>query len=721
MNPSRREFLKLGAAAAGGLLLELAVDGTLRAEVAFAARSESVDAFRPFAWLAIEPSGRTLITIGRVEMGQGTRTSLPMLVAEELDADWSLVEVETAMPGPDFQDMRTSGSWSVGGRYGPLRQMGARARAMLVAAAAARWGVSPDDCVTEPGRVRHPPSGRSLGYGELAPDAARIPVPPEAALKQPEQFRLIGHPVARRDAPRIVNGSAGYGLDVRVPGMRFASIERCSVTRGRLRTLDDSAARHVPGVRDVVRLGESVAVVGDHTWAALAGRRALRTTWDEGTVASFDSRAFRLRLAEASNGRGSLGRSVGDADAALAQAARRLEALYEYPFFVHAPLEPMNAVAHVRDGRCDLWLGTQAPNWAQEDVARRLAIDPAKVQVHVQLLGGGFGRRLGVEHAIEAAELSRAIAAPVQVVWTREDDMRHGFFQPAAAHRMSAGLDGSGRIASWRHCEASSAQNFRDRIDPHDPDLAAIHMWGGVDNPYTYPAMRAEFVLVEAPIPLGPWRAVFAPSNVMARECFLDEIAHATGKDPVTLRLDLLAAGEGADPRQEATRSRLAAVIRLVAEKAGWGRALPSGRGLGIAAHVYDGETTLAQIAEVSVAKGALRVHRFVCAIDCGPVVNPLGLAAQVESAVVWGLSQTLGGEITFRNGRIEQTGFGDYPILRLSETPTIETYTIAGAPRPLGAGEQPVAPVAAAALNAVFAATGKRIRRLPVASGDLG
>jgi len=246
-------------------------------------------------------------------------------------------------------------------------------------------------------------------------------------------------------------------------------------------------------------------------------------------------------------------------------------------------------------------------------------------------------------------------------------------------------------------------------------------MWGGVDNPYTYPAMRAEFVLVEAPIPLGPWRAVFAPSNVMARECFLDEIAHATGKDPVTLRLDLLAAGEGADPRQEATRSRLAAVIRLVAEKAGWGRALPSGRGLGIAAHVYDGETTLAQIAEVSVAKGALRVHRFVCAIDCGPVVNPLGLAAQVESAVVWGLSQTLGGEITFRNGRIEQTGFGDYPILRLSETPAIESYTIEGAPRPLGAGEQPVAPVAAAALNAVFAATGKRIRRLPVASGDLG
>ena len=722
MRTSRRRFLAVGTLAAGGLFLELATDGRLRlSSRALAAAGNDVDAtFRPSAWLAIEPGGRTVITIGRVEMGQGTRTSLPMLVAEELDADWARVEVETAVPGPDFPDMRTSGSWSVGGRYRALRQLGARARAALVAAAAARWRVEPATCSTEPGRVVHAASRRSLGYGELAAAAAALPLPASAPLKDPRRFRLLGHRTLRRDGPAIVNGSAKYGLDVRVPGMRFASIERCPVPGGRLRSFDAAAARAVPGVRDVVRLGEAVAVVGDHTWAAFSGRRALKTSWDEGLLSSFDSRAFRTQLVEASSRRGAPGRVVGDVDVALATAARRLDALYEYPFFVHAPLEPMNALAHVRDGRCDLWLGTQAPNWVQEDVARRLGFEPSAVRVHVQLLGGGFGRRLGVEHALEAAELSRAIAAPVQVVWTREDDMRHGFFQPAAAHRMAAGLDGSGRVVAWQHREASSAQNFRDKVDPADPDLAANHMWGGVDNPYVLPAMRAEFVLVEAPIALGPWRAVFAPSNVMARECFVDEIAHAARKDPVQLRLELLAAKDDADQSQRSRRARLAAVIRLASEKAGWGRPLPAGHALGIAAHVYDGETTLAQVAQVSVERGALRVHRFVCAIDCGPVVNPLGLEAQVESGVVWGLSQVLCGDVTFRGGRAEASNFGDYPIPRLAETPVIETFTIEGAEQPLGAGEQPASPVAAAVLNALFAATGKRIRHLPVRAEDL-
>jgi isoquinoline 1-oxidoreductase beta subunit len=299
--------------------------------------------------------------------------------------------------------------------------------------------------------------------------------------------------------------------------------------------------------------------------------------------------------------------------------------------------------------------------------------------------------------------------------------MRHGFFQPAAAHRMAAGLDGTGRIVAWWHREASSAQNYRERMDPNNPDLAAIHMWGGVDNPYVYGAMRAEFVLVEAPIPLGPWRAVFAPSNVMARECFLDEIAAATRRNPVALRLALLAEDDGADAATKSQRRRLAAVIKLAAEKSGWGTPLPRGRGRGIAAHVYDGDTTLAQVAEVSVEGGVPRVHRVVCAMDCGPIVNPLGLEAVVESGVVWGLSQTLGGRVTFREGRAEQSSFADYPILRFAETPAIEAHFLPGASQPLGAGEQPVAPVAAAVLNALFAATGKRIRRVPVAAGDAG
>ena len=714
MSTTRREFLKRGTLVASGLALELSIDGRLRL-VGDALAAAPDAAFRPFAGLAIEPGGRTVITVGRVEMGQGVRTALPMIIAEELDADWSRVEVETAMPGADFQRMTTSGSWSIGGSYDRLRKMGAQARAMLVAAAAARWGVDAAACRTEGGRVIHAASKRSAGYGELAQAAAKLPVPDAAALKTPAEFRLIGRRTPRRDGRAIVTGAARYGMDVRVPGMKFATIERRPVAGARPRSLDDAAARRVAGVRSVVRLANGVAVVADHTWAALEGRRALNIAWEGGDEPRFDSVAYQAQLLEATRRAGSVGRTVGDVEKSLAAAARRLEAIYEYPFFVHAPLEPMNTVAHVHDGRCELWAGTQAPNPVQNAVAKQLGLAPERVEVCVPLLGGGFGRRLGVDCALEAAELSRAIAQPVQVMWTREDDMRHGFFQPAAAHRMSAGLDAGGRIVAWWHREASSAQNYRDRMDPANPQLAAIHMWGGVDNPYVYGSMRAEFALIQAPIPLGPWRSVFAPSNVMARECFMDEIAAATGKDPVALRLALLEEKDGADEALQAQRRRLAAVIRLAAEKAGWGRALPPGRGRGIAAHVYDAETTLAQVAEVSVEGGVPRVHRFVCAIDCGPVVNPLGLEAVVESGVIWGLSQTLGGRVTFREGRAEQSSYADYPILRLSETPAIETHIIEGAPQPLGAGEQPASPVAAAVLNALAAATGKRLRRVPV------
>ena len=718
MTTTRRAFLRAGSALVAGLVLELGLDGRLRrASEALAAETAGSDGFRPFAVLAIEPGGRTRITVGRVEMGQGVRTSLPLIVAEELDADWSQIEVDTASPGPDFPRMTTSGSWSVGGSFEPLRRMGARARAMLIAAAAARWGVEASTCRTEGGRVIHSPSKREWKYGDLALDAARQPVPADAPLKPAAEHRLIGRRTPRFDGRAIVTGAARYGMDVRVPGMKFAALERCPVAGARLKSLDDQAARRVPGVRGVVRVSNGVAVVADHTWAALEGRRALVLKWEGGDEPRFDSAEYQARLIEASNGRGSVGRDVGNVETALASATRRLDSVYEYPFFVHAPLEPMNTVAHVHDRRCELWASTQAPNWVQEAVAKQLGLSPQAVEVHVPLLGGGFGRRLGVDYALEAVEVSKAVAAPVQVMWTREDDTRHGFFQPAAAHRMAAGLDAGGQVVAWWHREASSAQNYRGKMDPANPDLAAIHMWGGVDNPYAFAAMRAEFVLVEAPIPLGPWRSVFAPSNVMARECFVDEIAAATKQDPVKLRLALLASPSG-DEAVQAERKRLAAVIQLAAEKSGWGGALPPGRGRGIAAHVYDGETTLAQVAEVSVESGAVRVHRFVCAIDCGPVVNPLGLEAVVESGVVWGLSQTLGGRITFKDGRAEQSSYADYPILRLSETPAIETWFIEGAKQPLGAGEQPVSPVAAAVLNAIFAATGKRVRRVPIGDG---
>lgn len=719
MISTRRQFLQAGALGLAGLALELSIDGRLRrAGEAFAAAADPN--FHPFAWLSIEPSGRTVLTIGRVEMGQGVRTSLAMILAEELDANWARVEVINAEPGPDFPHMRTSGSWSVGGACAPLRLMGARARAMLIGAAAKRWGVDPATCTTVAGRVRHASSGREAGYGALAAAAAASEIPASAPLKDVASFTTIGRATRRVDARAIVTGAARYGIDARLPGMRFAALERCPVRGGTPRSVDDARARAVPGVIDVVRAGDAIAVVANSTWAAFAGRRALSVEWDEGAGRSFDSRAYRAELAERSKSGGVAGPARGDVDAAWAGAARRLDALYEYPFYIHAPLEPMNALADVRSDRCELWTGTQAPNQMQEAVAKLLGMAPAAVTIHVPLLGGGFGRRLGLDYGLEAAQVSKAMRAPVQVVWSREDDMRHGFFQPAAAHRMSAALDSTGRIAAWSHREASSPLNFSGPADLHDPDIAANHMWGGVDNPYVYPAMRAAFVAHEAPILLGPWRAVFAPSNVMARECFMDEIAHATGQDPVAMRLAHLEAADDADQDQRTRRARLAKVIRLAAEKAGWARTLPPGEGLGIAAHLYDGETTLAQIAHVRVKDRAVQVLRLVCAIDCGLVVNPLGLAAQIESGVIWGLSQTLCAEATFRAGRLEQSGFSDYPMLRLAQTPEIVTHFVPGGAQPLGAGEQPVAPVAAAVLNATFAATGRRVRHVPVTAADL-
>jgi isoquinoline 1-oxidoreductase beta subunit len=716
---TRRQFLQAGALGLAGLALEISIDGRLRrAGEAFAAAAEPN--FHPFAWLSIEPSGRTVLTIGRVEMGQGVRTSLAMILAEELDADWARVEVINAEPGPDFPHMRTSGSWSVGGACAPLRLMGARARAMLIGAAAKRWSVDPATCTTAAGRVRHAASGREAGYGALAAAAAAIAVPASAPLKDAASFTTIGRATRRVDARAIVTGAARFGIDARLPGMRFAALDRCPVRGGTPRSVDDAMARAVPGVLDVVRAGDAIAVVANSTWAAFEGRRALSVAWDEGAGRSFDSRAYRAELAERSKSGGVAGPARGDVDAAWAGAARRLDALYEYPFYIHAPLEPMNALADVRSDRCELWTGTQAPNQMQEAVAKLLGMAPAAVTIHVPLLGGGFGRRLGLDYGLEAAQVSKAMRAPVQVVWSREDDMRHGFFQPAAAHRMSAALDATGRIAAWSHREASSPLNFSGPADLHDPDIAANHMWGGVDNPYVYPAMRAAFVAHEAPILLGPWRAVFAPSNVMARECFMDEIAHATGQDPVAMRLAYLEAADDADQDQRTRRARLAKVIRLAGEKAGWSRALPPGEGLGIAAHLYDGETTLAQIAHVRVKDGAVQVLRLVCAIDCGLVVNPLGLSAQIESGVIWGLSQTLCAEATFRAGRLEQSGFADYPMLRLAQAPAIETHFVPGGAQPLGAGEQPVAPVAAAVLNATFAATGRRVRHVPITAADL-
>jgi isoquinoline 1-oxidoreductase beta subunit len=725
---TRRDFLKTAAASSAALVIGVRWDGDV-----FAATKPTA-AFAPNVWLRIEATGKTLLTVGKSEMGQGVRTSLPMILADELDADWTKVELVQAQPSADFKRLGTGGSWSVGGSWKPLRQAAAAAREMLVAAAAAQWGVSAADCRTAKGAVTH--GSKSLSYGALVERASKLEVPKEPKLKAASEFRLIGTRQKRMDAPSIVNGTAKYGIDARVPGMLFASVERAPTRGAKVRSVDSTAAMQVRGVKRVVRLTNGVAVVADSTWAAMKGRAALKVDWDAGPNAAFNSTQHFEALHRATAQPGIVTRSEGET-AATPSGAKVVEATYSYPFAAHAPVEPMNCVAHVHDGKCEIWVPTQAPNRLQTQVAELLKIAPEAVTVHVTLMGGGFGRRLNADYGREAAELSREIQAPVQILWTRADDMRDGHFQAASVHQMSGAVD-AGRGIMWRHKKVSSLHNLSG--PPTEEDLKnpmeyyQDSSWGVYDIPYAFPSMQTAYVPVDIPIWIGPWRAVYSPGSTFARECFIDELAHAAGKDPLAFRLALLppdVAATGGDKGAPGTpadvvkagslnidRRKLRRVLRLAAEKSGWGTPLPNGRARGVAANVYDGETHVAFVVELSMTPNGsmpFHVHRVVCAIDCGVVINPLGIEQQVESGVIWSLSN-MKSEITFKDGRAEQQNFLDFQVLRMSETPQIETHIVpSNGEQPFGIGEPTVPPLAPAVANAMFAATGKRYRTLPI------
>jgi len=650
-------------------------------------------------------------------MGQGVRTALPMALAEELDLDWSRIEVVNANPGPDFKSMQTGGSTSVSGTWNPLRKAGAAARQMLVAAAAAQWKVDVQVCSTRNGFVLGP-GGRKLGYGDLAEAAAKLPVPNDPPLKKASEYRLLGKRMPRFDGPAIVTGKAVFGLDVRRPGQRFAAVLRCQVPGGQPKAWDEAKAKAVKGVKSVVKVPTGLAVVADSTWAAFKGREALAasTTWDEGAEKDFSSAALEAKMRTALTGPGDEAWKAGDAEKALATAAKVMEAEYAFPYQAHATVEPMNATVHLQAEGAELWTGTQSPNRAQNTAAAALGLKPEQVKVNVALIGGGFGRRLGTDFSTEAAQVAKALGGgPVQVVWDREDDLRHDLHHPATLHRMRAGLDASGGLSAWAHRIAGPSILRSWMGGQKSPAMASAEANGALDIPYAIPAIRVDYAEVEAPTPLGWWRGIEIVPNVFARECFLDEVAHATGKDPLQLRLDLMGKqGIVKFGRDEADIRRLKKVLQVAAEKAGWGRKLPAGRGFGLACHAYDGRTYAAEVAEVSVEKGQLRVHKITCAVDCGFVVNPAGLEAQVEGGIAFGLS-ALFSQITWDKGRTVETGYHDFPVLRLADMPAIDTVIVASAEAPSGMGEPPVPLAIPAVLNAVFAATGKRIRRVPI------
>jgi len=632
-------------------------------------------------------------------------TSLPMIVAEELDADWGTVRYEQAVADPKYGSMGTGGSRSVRGSYQTLREAGAAARMMLVQAAAGTWGVDAASCTTASGAVRHAPSGRSLAYGALAGRAAKLPIPSTIVLKDPSSFRIIGRRTPRLDTPLKVDGSGKFGIDTRLPGMLYATVAHPLPYGATLTSFDGAKALAIPGVINVLAIDTGVAVIARSTWLAFKGRDALAITWNEGESGAVSSATIAASLGEAAARAGAVAERVGDPETALAHAAKHVEAVYDAPFLAHATMEPMNCTADVRAGECEIWAPTQSPQSAQQEAADALGIDKTRVTVHTTLLGGGFGRRLSSDYVRDAVLCSKAAGAPVKMTWTREEDMRHDFYRPVSRHVLAGAVDASGTLVALTHKVVAPSIGDQRRPGSLSGGLDRGAVEGAVLTDYHVPNWKVEFALARTPVPIGAWRSVYPSQTVFALECFIDELAAAAGKDPVDFRLALT----GHNPRAHA-------VLKLAREKSGWDTPPGAGvsRGIAFGPHAFYG-SWVAHVAEVSVEGGAVRVHRIVTAIDCGTAVNPESIEAQIEGGIVYGLTAALKGEITIERGSAVQGSFDDYPLLTMDEMPRIDVHIVPSAEPPEGIGEPGVPPIAPAVANAVSRATGKRVRSLPI------
>lgn len=714
----RRNFLKVSAAAGGGMMLGFSLfgcksdpqqaPGTKAGETPGTDTAKEVSSADLNAWVRIASDGMITLLIPKTEMGQGVLTALPMILAEELEADWSKVKAEHSPTDEEKYGLQiTGGSSSVSRSYESLRKTGAAARDMLIAAAAKTWGVEPGECRAEKSEVVHDKSGKRAGYGELAATAATMPVPEAPKLKDRKDFKLIGTSVKRLDTRSKLRGEAKYGVDVQRPGMLVAQVERSPVFGGTLTSFDASAAKAVPGVREVVQVSSGVAVVADHFWAAKKGRDALKTEWDEGAHASMSSASITDELRQIV-GKGKEARKDGDALGAIKKAKRKLEAVYEVPFLAHATMEPMNCTVEVRTDGCDVWVPTQAQSVVRKAVAEATGLPVDKVAVHTTMLGGGFGRRLHWDFVTEAAEVAKAVSKPVKVMWTREDDMRGGLYRPVSYNQMVGSLDADGWPEAWVHRIASPSilkplkgTAFPFSIEDDAIDFTSIE--GAANMPYAIPNKLVTCADPKSAVPVWSWRSVGSSQNAYVTECFFDELAAFGGKDPVEARLRLL----DEHPRHKRALER-------AAEKAGWGSALPEGMARGVAVHESFG-SVVAEVAEVSIENKVPRVHRVVAVVDCGEVVNPNIAQAQLEGGILYGLSATLGGKIDIDKGRPVQSNFHDYPVLRMKDTPKIETHIIAEGDPMGGLGEPGTPPIAPAVCNAVRALTGKPVRSLPI------
>lgn len=715
----RRDFLKTGAALGGGLLLSLYVPEWALANTASEATPLAAPpaTFAPNAFVRIGADSIVTVIVNKSEMGQGVYTSLPMLVAEELEADWSKVRyepapVDAAYNHPVFGIQMTGGSTSTASEWDRFRQAGATARMMLIAAAAKNWKVYPASLRAENGYVINPATGTRASFGSLADVAATMTPPKDVPLKDPKDFKLIGKPTRRLDTPDKVNGAAQFGLDVAIPGMMTVLIARAPVFGGKVQSFNADKAKAVPGVKDVVQIPSGVAVIASGFWPAKQGRDKLEISWDDGPNGALSTTGMREQFAALAKTPGLVARKVGDPVKALTTAAKTITAEFEVPYLAHASMEPLNCVVDLRSDRCEIWTGTQFQTGDRAAAAAMAGLKPEQVTLHTPMLGGGFGRRANPanDFVIEAVQVAKAAKVPVKVVWTREDDTRGGYYRPMWYDRFVGGIDEKGNPVVWTHTIVGQSIMAGTPFEAFIKDgIDGASVEGAADLLYGIPNLQVDLHTPKIGVPVLWWRSVGHSHNGFAVEAFFDELAHASGKDPYELRRALLA-----------NQPRMRGVLELAAQKGDWGKQLPAGRARGIATH-FSFDSYVAQVAEVSVDKqGAVRVHRVVCAVDCGRVVNPDTVKAQMEGGINFGLTAALKSEITLDRGRVQQRNFHDYQMLRINEAPQIEVYIVPSTEKPTGVGEPSVPPVAPALANAIFAATGKRIRKLPILRVDL-
>ncbi|HUP98400.1 MAG TPA: xanthine dehydrogenase family protein molybdopterin-binding subunit [Usitatibacter sp.] len=707
---SRRAFLKSSAALGGALVIPfwLPQAGGRLAH----AQAPAPAPVNPNAFLRIGKDGTCTVFVKHLEMGQGVMTSLPMLVAEELECDWSKVRAELAPAAPEYAHtifgmQMTGGSSSVVNSYDQLRTVGAQARTMLMQAAADQWKVKLTEVRAEKGFVTGP-GGKRLSYGQLSEAAAKLPVPQQVALKDPKDFKIIGKPTRRIDSADKVTGKAMFGLDVQRKNLHTAVVLHRPTFGSVLKSFSADKVKAVPGVTHVVEIRGGVAVVAKSFWAAKTGRDLLQVEWDAATpAASLDSAKLSEQMHATVKTPGKVAKA-GKPEA-LQGAAKTVVAEYEVPFLAHAPMEPLNCTVEITGDSAEIWVGSQFQTVDQGAAAKALGVEPSKVKLHTMLAGGGFGRRANPasDYIVEACQIAKSVKVPVKVVWTREDDIKGGYYRPAYVHRVEAAIDAQNRISGWNHTivggsiiagTAFEPMMVKDGIDPTSTE-------GVADTPYDIPNLHVTLHTVETGVPMLWWRSVGHSHSAFVMETMIDELAQAAGKDPVAFRRELLA-----------KHPRVLRVLDLAAEKSGWGSAPPRGRGRGIAVHEAFG-SVCAQVAEVSLQGDAVRVHRVVAAFDCGLVVNPLSVEAQLQGAIAFGLSAALQSQITFKEGRVQQSNFHDYPVLRLNEMPAVEVHLVSGGDKPTGVGEPGVPPIAPAVANALFALTGKRARALPLSS----